>query len=89
MDNVWARKWEGVINQRRGASATGQSGGLRRSFQEPKNGAFPDVERELMDFVREQRAAHLVVNIKLLQAKASEITRDTGIQQADFKASKH
>lgn len=63
--------------------------GQRKSFRGPKNGAFPEVERELTDFVREQRAAHLAVNIELLQAKAREIARDKGIQRADFKASKH
>ncbi|KAM7289069.1 uncharacterized protein ISCGN_029206 [Ixodes scapularis] len=47
------------------------------------------MERELTDFVREQRAAHLAVNIELLQAKAREIAGDKGIQRADFKASKH
>ncbi|KAM7309619.1 tigger transposable element-derived protein 6-like [Ixodes scapularis] len=63
--------------------------GQRKSFPEPKNGAFPEVERELTVFVRKQRAAHLAVNIELLQAKAREIARDKGIQRADFKASKH
>ncbi|KAH7938947.1 hypothetical protein HPB52_002944 [Rhipicephalus sanguineus] len=61
----------------------------RKSFRGPKNGAFPDVERELTDFVQEQRAAHLAVNIELQQAKAREIARDKGIQPEDFKASKH
>ncbi|KAH8021208.1 hypothetical protein HPB51_013309 [Rhipicephalus microplus] len=63
--------------------------GKRKSFWGPKNGAFPDVERELTDFVLEQRAAQLAVHIELLQAKAREIARDKGILPADFKASKH
>lgn len=32
---------------------------------------------------------HLAVNIELLQAKAIEIAQEKGIEQADFKASKH
>lgn len=44
-----------------------------RCFRGSKNGAFSDVEQKLMDLVPEQRAAHIAVNIELLQAKAREI----------------
>lgn len=41
-----------------------------RSYQEPKNGVFPENEQDLTHFFQEQQAAHVAVNIKLLQAKA-------------------
>lgn len=63
--------------------------GQRRSFRGPKNGVFPEIEKELTAFVQCQRAAHLAVNIELLQAKAREIAREKGIPRSDFKGSKN
>ncbi|KAH7976988.1 hypothetical protein HPB52_022798 [Rhipicephalus sanguineus] len=51
----------------------------RKSFRGPKNGAFPEIELALTEFVREQRAAHLPVSMELMQAKARELAREKGI----------
>uniref|UniRef100_A0A131XQ93 Putative pogo transposable element n=1 Tax=Hyalomma excavatum TaxID=257692 RepID=A0A131XQ93_9ACAR len=78
-----------VRGWRRQKEALFACSGKRKSFRGPKNGAFPEIELALTEFVREQRAAHLPVSMELMQVKARELAREKGMSSSDFKASKH
>lgn len=60
----------------------------RKAFHGPRNGAFPEVEKVLTDFVKEQRGRGLAVTTDIVQMKAREIAREHGIPALKFKASR-
>lgn len=63
--------------------------GTRKAFSGPRKGRHPELEEELLTFVRNARNGCIAVTTEMVQTKAREIARQRGLSAAVFKASKH
>lgn len=59
----------------------------RRAFRGAKTGKYPQVEEQLVQYVRNLRQDGCAVSLDILQTEARRIARAQGIEAKDFKAS--
>lgn len=59
----------------------------RRAFRGPKTGKFPDVEEEVLQYVRDLRKEGCVVSHEMIRTQARATARKHGIASTAFKAS--
>lgn len=60
----------------------------KRALRGPKDGKYPDLEKELVKYVEESRNKCCAVTHKMLMNKALEIAKSLNISELDFKASR-
>lgn len=75
------RRWRKQKNELKNAATT------RKSFGGPKVGRFDEVEKILINFVREKRADGLPISREVMRFKALEIATSLNIPRGDFSAS--
>lgn len=60
----------------------------RKAFRGPKQGKFPEVEKELLVYVEKLRNSGCAVSVEMLQFEARRIATANGVSIASFKASR-
>lgn len=60
----------------------------KKCFRGPKRGHHPEMEEELVEFIRSQRNQGFPVTSAIIQVKARELARARGIPHATFRASR-
>ncbi|CAN8011959.1 unnamed protein product [Ixodes pacificus] len=81
VDEVRVRYWKQQREKLQAAKKT------RRSFRGPKQGKFPCVEEEVLEYVTNLRKEGCAVSQELIQNHARTIARGHGISAQDFRAS--
>ncbi|KAL1468255.1 hypothetical protein MTO96_025563 [Rhipicephalus appendiculatus] len=59
----------------------------RRAFRGPKTGKFPDVEKAVLEYVRDMRKDGCAVSLDMVRTQARTVSRRLGIATKDFRAS--
>ena len=62
--------------------------GPKKCFRGPKTGRYPELEAEVVNFVKERRDRQLVVTSEIIQLKALDIARQRNIPRREFKAAR-
>ncbi|XP_006036846.1 zinc finger and SCAN domain-containing protein 29-like [Alligator sinensis] len=75
------RRWRQLKGKLKTAKST------RRSFSGPKKGRFPEIEKQVLNYVQRQRSEGVRVTCEMLRLQALEIAKELNIPQHDFKAS--
>lgn len=75
------RNWRADLNRLKNANSS------RKSFRGPKKGRFHEVERLIVDFIREKRNEGMPISRDVIRLKAQEVAREQNIPRTSFKAS--
>lgn len=82
ISEVNVRRWKKQYEQLKSCKST------RKSFSGPKHGRFQEIEKQVVDFVKVQRANGMPISCEAIQYKAREIAKTFNLTQRDFKASR-
>lgn len=81
VDEIRIRYWK---KQREKLMATNST---RRAFRGPKTGKFPDIEKAVLEYVRDMRKDGCAVSLDMVRTQARTVSRRLGIATKDFRAS--
>lgn len=76
------RRWRKMKDRLKNANST------RKAFSGPKHGRFIELERTVVEYVREKRNEGLPITVEVIKMKALEVATTLKIVRADFRASR-